>query len=346
MSVALITGITGHVGSYLAEYLLSKGYTVHGVVRRTSNFTTERIDHIFSRLTLHYGDVTDLVSLISIIKNCKPTEIYNLAAQSHVKVSDDIERYTMDTNTLGVLNVLQAIRLVDPNIRMVQASTSEMFGNTIENTKESGKLSETSDMKPVSIYGISKLAGYNLVRYYREAYNMFLCNSIAFNHESPRRGKTFVTRKIAEYVKKWKSGCEPLQLGNLDAKRDWSHTIDIVRGMWLMMQHTVSSDYTLGSGKSHSVRDFIECAFGGHGIEIVWQGIGVNEYGTNKVTGEILIKINEKYFRSVDINDLVCDNTNAKNVLGWKPEITFKDLVDEMSAIHDNSVRHNLSSII
>lgn len=327
MPIALITGITGHVGSYLAEYLLGKGYTVHGVVRRTSNFTTERIDHIFSQLHLHYGDVMDLMSLITIIKKCKPTEIYNLAAQSHVKVSDDIERYTLDTNAGGVLNILQAIRIIDPSIRMVQASTSEMFGNTIE---KSGKLSESSDMKPVSVYGISKLAGYNLVRYYREAHGMFVCNSIAFNHESPRRGKTFVTRKIAEYVKGYIPGTSPLRLGNLDARRDWSHTLDIVEGMWLMLQNKEPGDYTLGSGKSYSVRDFVECAFKTIDIDIEWCGTGTNEYGINKKTGEIVVKVDSKYFRSVDINDLVCDNSNAKKVLGWEPKITFSSLVKEM----------------
>lgn len=333
MPIALITGITGHVGSYLAEYLLGKGYTVHGVVRRTSNFTTERIDHIFPQLNLHYGDVMDLMSLITIIKKCKPTEIYNLAAQSHVKVSDDIERYTLDTNAGGVLNILQAIKIVDPSIRMVQASTSEMFGNTIGSEDHLGDfyLSENSSMKPVSVYGISKLAGYNLVRYYREAHGMFVCNSIAFNHESPRRGKTFVTRKIAEYVKGYKSpGCEPLRLGNLDARRDWSHTLDIVEGMWLMLQNKESGDYTLGSGKSYSVRDFIECAFKTINIDIVWGGTGIDEYGINKKTGEIVVKVDSKYFRSVDINNLVCDNNNAKRVLGWEPKITFSSLVKEM----------------
>jgi GDPmannose 4,6-dehydratase len=270
----------------------------------------------------------DLVSLITIIKNCKPTEIYNLAAQSHVKVSDDIERYTLDTNAGGVLNMLQAIRIVNPSIRMVQASTSEMFGNTIGSDIQ--RLSENSSMKPVSIYGISKLAGYNLVRYYREAHGMFLCNSIAFNHESPRRGKTFVTRKIAEYVKGYTPGSAPLRLGNLDARRDWSHTLDIVEGMWLMLQQKTPCDYTLGSGKSYSVRDFVECAFKCKSIDIEWGGSGVDEYGINKKTGEIVARVDSKYFRSVDINNLVCDNTFAKKQLGWEPKITFNSLVREM----------------
>lgn len=328
MKVALITGITGQVGSYLAEYLLDKGYVVHGIVRRTSNFTTGRIDHIFSKLTLHYGDITDLASVINVIKNVNPDELYNLAAQSHVKVSDSLEKYTMDTNAMGVLNILQAIRLVNPKIKLVQASTSEMFGNTI-----SDKLNEKSEMKPVSVYGISKLAGYNLVRYYREAYDMFACNSVSFNHESPRRGKTFVTRKIAEYTKKYNRVLDlpPLLLGNLDARRDWSHTLDIVNGMWMMLQAGTPDDYTLGSGVSYSVRDFVNESFGVCGVELKWCGSGLTEYAMDKRTRRVVVKVDPKYFRSVDISNLVCDNTYVKEKLGWESKITFKELVKCMN---------------
>lgn len=322
----LITGITGHVGSYLAELLLSKGYIVHGLVRRTSNFTTNRIDHIFSRLYLHYGDMTDQMSLIKVLKTIEPDCVYNLAAQSHVKVSDDLESFTMDTNTLGVLNLIQAIKLVNPEIRMVQASTSEMYGNA----SESDFLNEMSEFRPVSVYGISKLSAYHLVRYYREAFGMFLCNSIGFNHESERRGRTFVTRKISEYVKGG-SYESPLRLGNLDACRDWSHTEDIVRGMCLMLEYEKADDYVLASGETHSVREYTTLAFKLVGITLEWIGEGLDECGVDMQTKKVLVVVDLKYYRPIDIKVLKGDSRKARDVLGWKPNVTFESLVRRMT---------------
>lgn len=333
--VVLITGITGQVGSYLAEYLLKLGYEVHGIVRRSSNFTTERIEHIFDKLKLHYGDVTDLGCLMRVISQVKPSEIYNLAAQSHVKVSDELEEYTMQVNTIGVLNVLTAVKALGlkDTTRVLQASTSEMYGNSIERPGAITKLNEDSKMEPVSIYGIAKLAGFNLIKYYREAHGFFACNSVSFNHDSERRGKTFVTRKVAEYVKDYCNldnaiWIKPLRLGNLEAKRDWSHVEDIVKGMVKMMHSDRPDDYVLASGQSHTVREFVELAFKRHGYEIKWEGEGLEEVG--KIKGRVVVKIDPKYYRSIDINNLVGDYTKARKELGWEPEISFEKLVDRM----------------
>lgn len=331
MKVALITGISGHVGSYLAEFLIEKGYSVHGIIRRSSNFTTERIDHIFSKIQLHYGDMMDQISLINVITTVKPDEIYNLAAQSHVKVSDELSSFTMDTNASGVLNLIQAIRFVDPKIKMIQASTSEMYGN-----HNNEKLNESSTFTPVSIYGISKLTAYHLVRYYREAYGLFLCNSISFNHESEKRGKTFVTRKISEYVKSFvlNKTIEPLRLGNLEACRDWSHTLDIVEGMYRIMNHTIPDDFVLSSGVSHSVREFVEKAFSVYKIPIKWEHTGqdpTTEKGVHAITRQVLVTIDSKYYRPIDIHNLIGDSTKAFNQLGWSPKISFDELVYTMT---------------
>jgi GDPmannose 4,6-dehydratase len=335
--VALITGITGQVGSYLAEHLLKLGYEVHGIIRRNSEANTERLEDILDMITLHYGDITDLGCLIRVVQIVKPNEIYNLAAQSHVKVSDELEEFTMQVNTIGVLNVLIAIKVLGlkNHTRVLQASTSEMYGNSIETEKNGcSVLNEESVMKPVSIYGISKLAGFNLIKYYREAHRFFACNSISFNHESERRGKTFVTRKITEYIKEYMTMKEkgikipPLSLGNLEACRDWCHVEDIIKGMVQMLNREKADDYVLASGVSHSVRQFVELGFKQRGHVVEWSGSGLDEKGM--INGETVIKIDAMYYRSIDINNLVGDATKAKTVLGWENTITFEKLVERM----------------
>lgn len=333
--IALVVGITGMDGSLLADLLLEKGYTVHGIIRRASNFNTKRIDHIFNQIHLHHGDLTDAGNILSIIQQVQPDEIYNLAAMSHVKVSCELENYTFQTNTMGLLNILQAVRTLklDKKTRIYQASTSEMFGNTTDGTI---LLTENSPLNPVSPYGISKVAAHHLANYYRDAYNMFIVSSILMNHEGPRRGPTFVTQKIASYVAKYKYNTEKgritnsLQLGNLNAKRDWTHAEDMVRGIWLMMQHHKPDNYLLASGEEHSVREFVELAFNEIGINIEWKGHGENEKGYNKKTGEILVEVNPKYYRPIDIEHLIGDATKARNILGWEPKISFPQLVKIM----------------
>ena len=324
--IVLITGITGQVGSYLAEYLLALGYSVHGIVRRHSNFTihTEKLGGV----VLHYSDMTDTASLLRIVKDVSPDYIYNLAAQSHVKVSDDIEKYTIDVNTIGVLNILQCIKILGlTNTRILQASTSEMYGNSI---KYDGTLDENSLMAPVSIYGIAKLAAYNLIKYYRNGHNIFACNSITFNHESERRGEIFVTRKISEHVKNFKQNprIESLVLGNLEARRDWSHAYDIVRGMVMILQSDIPDDYVMCSGESHSVREFVEKAFKEIDIDIKWKGVGLEEVGY--IDGKVLVTIDAKYYRPIDINNLVGNCSKIKEKLGWTPTIQFNELVHRM----------------
>lgn len=337
--VALITGITGQVGSYLAEYLLKLGYIVHGIVRRNSEAKTERLEGILDKIVLHYGDITDLGCLIGVVQKVKPDEIYNLAAQSHVKVSDELEEFTMQVNTIGVLNVLIAVKMLGlkNHTRILQASTSEMYGNSIETTAIANGcsvLDEESVMKPVSIYGISKLAGFNLIKYYREAHGFFACNSISFNHESERRGKTFVTRKITEYIKEYVKMKEkgikipPLSLGNLEACRDWCHVEDIIKGMVQMLNSEKADDYVLASGVSHSVRQFVELGFKQKDYTVEWSGSGLEEKGM--INGETVIKIDAMYYRSIDINNLVGDATKAKTRLGWENTITFERLVERM----------------
>jgi len=330
MKVALIFGITGQDGSTLADLLLSKNYQVHGVIRRASNFNTQRIDHIFDKVSLHYGDLTDAGNVMGIIQQVKPDEIYNFSAQSHVKVSCELENYTFQVNTIGLLNILQAVRTLGVlKTKVYQASTSEMFGNS---TDGSHLLNENSPLNPVSPYGISKVAAHHLANYYRDAYGMFVVSSILMNHEGERRGPTFVTQKIANYVAQYKRGNAkaPLQIGNLNAKRDWSHAKDMVQGIWLMMQHDVADNYLLASGEEHSVREFIELAFNEIGVQVVWEGIGEQEIGLNTQTSEIIVQVNPKYYRPIDIEHLIGDSSKARKVLGWKPTITFQELVSLM----------------
>lgn len=330
--VALITGITGMDGSTLADLLLTLDYKVHGIIRRASNFNTQRIEHIFDKITLHYGDLTDAGNILRIIKKVQPDEIYNFAAQSHVKVSCDLENYTFQTNTLGLLNILQAVQTLglSDKTKIYQASTSEMFGNTTDGTM---LLTEKSEMNPVSPYGISKLAAHHLANYYRDGYNMFIVSSILLNHEGERRGSTFVTQKIAKYVAKYKrsnGNINPLQLGNLNAKRDWGYSKDYVYGIYLMMQHNCPDNYLLATGEEHSVREFVELAFNEIGINVKWNGEGENEKGYDSNTGDLLVEVNSKYYRPIDIEHLVGDYTKARDVLGWNPVTTFNQLVKIM----------------
>jgi GDPmannose 4,6-dehydratase len=329
--VALITGITGQDGSLMADLLLSLDYDVHGIIRRASNFNTQRVEHIFDRITLHYGDLTDMGNIMSIIANVKPDEIYNFAAMSHVKVSFDLENYTFQSNTLGILNILQSVRTLGlDKTKVYQASTSEMYGNTTDGSK---MLTERSEMNPVSPYGISKLAAHHICNYYRDAYKMFVVSSVLLNHEGERRGRTFVTQKIAQYVGKFRKSKQlpkPLQLGNLNAKRDWGYAKDYVYGIYLMMQHSIPDNYLLATGEEHSVREFVELAFAAIGIEIEWKGEGENERGYNSLTGDLLVEVNPKYYRPIDIEHLIGDASKAINVLGWRPKTSFKDLVHLM----------------
>ena len=326
--VALITGITGMDGSFLAELLLEKGYIVHGIIRRSATFNTQNIDDIFDKLHLHHGDITDTMNIFNIISKVRPCEIYNLCAMSHVKVSHDIENYIIQTNFVGVLNILQAVRTcgLEKTCKIYQASTSEIFGNV---TDGSSLLNEESPQKPVSVYGISKMAAEHLCNLYRDAYGMFVVNSLLFNHESPRRGGTFVTQKIARYVGRGDFS-KPLQLGNLNARRDWGHSKDYVYGIWLMLQQETPDNYVLATGETHSVSEFVELALEEIGIKILWTGSGVDEVGINLLTGETIVQVNKKYYRDIDIECLIGDASKAKNKLGWEPKITFKGLVSEM----------------
>jgi GDPmannose 4,6-dehydratase len=337
--VVLIIGISGQDGSHSADLWLSKGYEVHGVIRRASNFNTQRIEHIYDKITLHYGDVTDMGNMVSIIKKVQPTMILNFAAMSHVKVSFELENYTLQTNTLGILNILQAVRVLgmENSTRVYQASTSEMYGNITDGDL---LLTEDSPMIPVSPYGISKLAAYHLCNYYRDAYGMFVVSSVLLNHEGERRGHTFVTKKIADYVGNYSrrglkklanqltvEKVKPLQLGNLDAKRDWGYAPDYVEGIWLMMHHDQPDNYVLATGETHSVREFVELAFKEIGIEVEWKGAGDKEYGVCKQDGNVIVQVNPKYYRPIDIEALIGDYSKAKRNLGWSPQTSFKDLV-------------------
>ncbi|KAF2899850.1 hypothetical protein ILUMI_06337 [Ignelater luminosus] len=334
--VALLTGITGQDGSYLAEFLLKMGYEVHGVIRRASTFNTARIEHLYAdrfthkggKMKLHYGDMTDSSSLVKIISGIKPTEIYNLAAQSHVKVSFDLSEYTAEVDALGTLRLLDAIRTcgLEKQVKFYQASTSELYGMVQEIPQ-----TETTPFYPRSPYACAKLYAYWIVINYREAYNMFACNGILFNHESPRRGETFVTRKITREVAKIQLGLsECFELGNLDSKRDWGHAIDYIEAMWLMLQQEAPDDYVIASGESHSVREFVEEAFSCVGKKIVWEGEGLNEVGKEDGTDIIRVKINPKYFRPTEVDILLGDSTKARQKLKWAPKVTFKELVKNM----------------
>ena len=325
---ALITGITGQDGSYLAELLLEKGYEVHGIVRRSSLINTHRIDHIYKQLHLHYGDLTDSTNIVSVIKKVEPDEIYNLGAQSHVKVSFEMPEYTGQTDALGTLRVLEAVRLLgmENRVRIYQASTSELYGLVQEVPQK-----ETTPFYPRSPYGVAKLYGYWIVKNYRESYNMHVSSGILFNHESPRRGETFVTRKITRGLSRISVGLQDcLYLGNLDAKRDWGHAKDYVEAMWLMLQQDKPDDYVIATGVQYSVRDFVNVAAPYFGMNIEWSGEGIQEVGTDKGTGKVVVKVNAKYFRPAEVESLLGDATKAKEVLGWEPKITFKQLVEDM----------------
>lgn len=334
--VAFITGITGQDGSYLAEFLLSKGYAVHGIIRRASTFNTARIQHLYAdpqshrggKMLLHYGDMTDSSCLVKLINTVRPTEIYNLAAQSHVKISFELSEYTAEVDALGTLRLLDAIRTcgLEKSVKFYQASTSELYGKVHEIPQ-----TETTPFYPRSPYACAKLYGYWIVVNYREAYQMFACNGILFNHESPRRGENFVTRKITRSVAKISLGqLEYVELGNLDSKRDWGHAKDYIEAMWLMLQQDSPDDYVIATGENHSVREFVEVAFNYIGKEIVWKGEGENEVGQEKDTGIIRVKVNPKYFRPTEVDLLLGDPSKAREKFGWKPKVTFKDLVKDM----------------
>ena len=323
---ALITGITGQDGSYLAELLLEKGYEVHGIVRRSSLINTHRIDHIYDKIKLHYGDLTDSGSIISLVQKIKPTEVYNLAAMSHVKVSFEIPEYTGEVDALGTLRLLEAIRLLDHECKFYQASTSELYGLVQEVPQK-----ETTPFYPRSPYGCAKLYAYWITKNYREAYGIHASNGILFNHESPRRGETFVTRKVTRGLSRISTGMESeLLLGNLDARRDWGHAKDFVRGMWMITQHEKPDDFVLATGTMRSVREFVEESAHYFGMNIEWRGEGLEEVGYCKSLGRNIIKVNPKYYRPTEVEELLGDATKAKEILGWEPELSFTDLVEDM----------------
>lgn len=342
--IALITGITGQDGSYLAELLLEKNYEVHGMIRRSSSFNTGRIEHLYldgwiqdmhqhRKLELHYGDMTDSSSIIRIIQQVKPDEIYNLAAQSHVKVSFEVPEYTAESDAVGTLRILEAVRLLglDKSCRIYQASTSELYGKVQEVPQ-----SETTPFYPRSPYGVAKQYGFWITKNYRESYGMFAVNGILFNHESERRGETFVTRKITMAAARISKGLQKkLYLGNLNAQRDWGYAKDYVECMWLMLQHDTPEDFVIATGEMHSVKEFCELAFAEAGIQLDWQGDGVDEKGINRANGDVLIEVDPKYFRPAEVEQLLGNPAKAKTLLGWNPTKTsFPELVKIMMA-HD-----------
>lgn len=337
---ALITGITGQDGSYLAEFLLEKGYEVHGILRRTSSFNTGRIEHLYFEewvrdmkqqrlINLHYGDMTDSSSLLRIIQIVQPDEIYNLAAQSHVKVSFDVPEYTAETDAVGTLRLLEAVRILgmEKRVRIYQASTSELFGLVQEVPQK-----ETTPFYPRSPYGVAKQYGFWITKNYRESYGMFCVNGILFNHESERRGETFVTRKITLAAARIARGYqERLYLGNLDALRDWGYAKDYVECMWLMLQHPTPEDFVIATGEMHSVREFVTKAFAEAGINIRWEGKGIDEKGIDVATGKVLVEVDPKYFRPAEVEQLLGDPMKAKTLLGWNPTKTsFDELIKKM----------------
>ena len=334
---ALITGITGQDGAYLAEFLLAKGYSVHGVKRRASSFNTHRIDHLYQdphdidvRLELHYGDLTDSTNLIRIVQEVQPDEIYNLAAQSHVAVSFETPEYTANSDAIGTLRVLEAIRILglETKTRFYQASTSEMFGKVQEIPQR-----ETTPFYPRSPYGAAKVYAYWITVNYREAYGLFACNGILFNHESPLRGETFVSRKITRALTRIRVGLqEHLFLGNLDARRDWGHARDYVRAQWLMLQQPEAEDFVIATGKQYSVRDFVMAAAAQVDMKIEWQGVGIDEVGIDTATGRTLVRVDPRYFRPTEVESLLGDATKAQQKLGWTAEVSFSELVAEMVA--------------
>jgi len=334
---ALITGITGQDGAYLAELLLAKGYEVHGVKRRASSFNTDRIDHLYQdphdterRMVLHYGDLTDATNLIRIVQQVQPDEIYNLAAQSHVGVSFETPEYTANADAVGPLRLLEAIRILglSQKTRFYQASTSEMFGKVREVPQR-----ETTPFYPRSPYGAAKVYGYWITVNYREAYGMYACNGILFNHESPIRGETFVTRKISRALARIKVGLDNcLYLGNLDSMRDWGHARDFVEAQWLILQQKDPDDFVIATGEQHSVREFVECAGGHLDMKIEWRGQGVDEQGVDTKSGKVVVKIDPRYFRPTEVDSLLGDPSKAKSKLGWQPKTSFAKLVEEMVA--------------
>lgn len=347
--IALITGITGQDGSYLAEFLIDKGYEVHGLLRRSSSFNTGRIEHLYldewvrdmkkDRLVnLHWADMTDSSSLIRIIGEIHPTEIYNLAAQSHVKVSFDVPEYTADTDAIGVLRLLEAVRIcgLDKTCRIYQASTSELFGQVQEVPQK-----ETTPFYPRSPYAVAKLYGFWIMKNYRESYGMYCCNGILFNHESERRGENFVTRKITLAAARIAHGLQDkLYLGNLDARRDWGYAPDYVQCMWLMLQQEQPDDFVIATGEYYSVRDFATLAFHYAGIELEWKDKGMNEKGIDKATGKVLVEVDPKYFRPAEVEQLLGDPTKAKEKLGWNPRQTsFEELVKKMTEFDLKNVK-------
>jgi len=334
MKKALITGITGQDGSYLAELLLSKGYEVHGIIRRSSSFNTQRIEHIYHQLKLHYGDVTDSIALDKLISDLKPDEIYNLSAQSHVAVSFEIPEYTGQVDALGVLKLLEAVKKHCPKTKIYQASTSELFGKVQEVPQK-----ETTPFYPRSPYGVAKLYAFWICRNYRESYNLFISNGILFNHESERRGETFVTKKVTSGLVNWYKTGEPVKLGNLDSKRDWGYAKEYVEVMYLMLQQDKPDDFVIATGEAHSNREFIEEAF--KYLEkgkLTWIGSGVNEKGVDE-NGKVVIEVDKKYFRPAEVDLLLGDATKAKNLLGWEAKTHFNDLIKIM-------MKHDLGDII
>lgn len=352
--VALITGITGQDGSYLAEFLIEKGYEVHGLLRRSSSFNTGRIEHLYldewvrdmkqKRLVnLHWADMTDSSSLIRVISETQPTEIYNLAAQSHVKVSFDVPEYTADTDAIGVLRLLEAVRIcgLADKCRIYQASTSELFGKVVEVPQR-----ETTPFYPRSPYSVAKLYGFWIMKNYRESYNMFCCNGILFNHESERRGENFVTRKITLAASRIAQGYQnKLYLGNLDARRDWGYAKDYVECMWLILQQNTPDDFVIATGEMHTVRDFCTIAFNNVGISLRWEGEGVDEKGIDENTGKTLVEVDPKFFRPAEVDQLLGDPTKAKKQLGWNPcKTSFEELVKIMTDHDMNYVKNHIKA--
>jgi len=333
--IALITGITGQDGAYLAQLLLKKGYIVHGIKRRSSLFNTERIDSLYrdphdseSQFHLHYGDLTDATNLIRIVQEVQPDEIYNLAAQSHVQVSFETPEYTANSDALGTLRLLEAIRILglEKKTRFYQASTSELYGKVQETPQK-----ETTPFYPRSPYAVAKLYAYWIIVNYREAYGLYACNGILFNHESPLRGETFVTRKITRAVARIKLGLQDtLYLGNLDSKRDWGFAGDYVKAMWMMLQQETAEDYVIASGETHPVREFVQLAFAQAGTTVGWRGTGVMEEGFDTASGKTIVKIDPRYFRPTEVDLLLGDPSKAKNKLGWQPKVSFSELVSMM----------------
>lgn len=331
MKRALITGITGQDGSYLAEFLLNKGYEVHGIVRRSSSVNTQRIDHLIREngaFSLHYGDLSDAGSLNQLIQKIRPAEIYNLAAQSDVKISFDVPQYTSDINALGSLRILDAIQEIDPKIKYYQASSSELFGKVKEIPQ-----TEKTPFYPRSPYAVAKLYAYWITVNYREAYNLFACNGILFNHESPRRGENFVTRKITKGIANILNGKQDrLVLGNLDAKRDWGFAGDYVEAIWLILQQEKPDDYVIATGETHTVREFCELAFREAGIRLQWIGTGLDEKGIDRETGKVLVSVSSEYFRPSEVDFLLGNPSKAKEKLKWAPKVSFEQLVAMMAA--------------